>query len=588
MKKTFIAVCLIFLCLPIFAGGKTEFSDLIHPDTVVYTEITNPEALISQSDSVFGNLGLLQIAGIGSFRQEISKSLKNADLEFVDLSKPIGICSLGNENPMDPLSKEKTIIVLSVKGKKEFEKLKASLPTDKGLEIKLVDNFAVISDDPQLIAKLPYKKPMDISALKRRDENLLSICVNMQNTINTLNKEDIKQLLKTQDGPSANSADNSDKIIDALFTIREQSDSLTIYLNLEGPKIAADLEFEFIDGTKADEFILGMKKGKDVIDLYSLVPQNYIGSTVMHLDPESMKELSSMSTDLYIEDKFSQADKQRISQYIEEISNTLTGDIALAFDMDSSGYMQFILGMTAGPGLMSYNNYGGNIMDIMGLEAFGIARSSDPKKARDIYCDYLKDPVVYKFMAEMENQGIKYDYDIKRNIKISGIDFDEISYQIDMSESFENDAAGMSSMFSKMEMKFYLTDYKGMLLMAYGSKARRDAIDLIKNNGTLKSPLSKSADFIQNLKEIPADSQFIANLSISDLLSGMMSSFMGAFGGGTSMAQSGPGIIAYGKLDGGKAKISFFYDLSEIKEFMTIIGLLMQFGGGMNDGMGGI
>ena len=86
---------MLLLALPAFASAEKEIEDYIPAESTLLIEIHSLGDLISSTDDMLMELGLLSVLGINSIQSELFQE-EDYQLDFIDFDKPVYMDARGS------------------------------------------------------------------------------------------------------------------------------------------------------------------------------------------------------------------------------------------------------------------------------------------------------------------------------------------------------------------------------------------------------------------------------------------------------------------------------------------------------------
>ncbi len=573
MKKLLFIFLVTASVFSVYAGGSSELDKIVNPESFAYFEITNPDKGIEAVDAVLKDFGLMQILGIQSIKQELTKKSKKMDFQYVDFNKPFGFSLV---YAPDAAEKIGIIAYIPLKNKKDFDKLLQSFPAD-GNEVLVNDgSYAVMASDKILVKDFPYKKNFDMTPLKDKNKHLVAGYLSVDSLFEITNEDGrtFRELFEQELAQTPEMDLNIGKIFNAYFGLLDQIKEAVFYADMDGTIVSADAKLAFRDKTKADEFIRKIPAGNNIKAMLEYLPEGYMMNFAADTDSATTYALSEMILDLIYEDDMSNAHKAQIEGLMKAVSD-LSGPMAAACNMDYSKLMT--MSMMAGTTGQAPNMDRMDLMDLTGIKLFEVIESSNPKAFIEANRKIMESDAYINFIKDLGGETMKIDLSINSGIKYRGISFDEFTVDA-RTRRAKPDEGGYQIPSISMNFKIYTAENGKMVFMGIGEGIQDTIAEIITSGGKPKVSVLSNKAVLNELKEVPDDAVAVGTFSMMTMLNSMMSALTGGMDFGQLLGGGGnsAGGFTYMTIDKSDLLMKSKYDLSELQGFVSFLSMMMQ------------
>ncbi|MBN1648834.1 MAG: hypothetical protein JW874_12440 [Spirochaetales bacterium] len=575
MKKLLFIGLFVIIAAAVFAGGKSETDAYVHPDTIVYIELTNPDAAMQATDTLLKELGLMSILGINSVKQELIGKIKGVNPEYIDFSRPVtfSMVSPDGANPNG------LIMMIPLKDKKFFAEIEKSFTLGKDGDNDVIiraGTYALAANDKRLIEGMPFKRPLDLRSLDRKSGHLFSLYVSAENLMKlpAMTEEGIMAGLASVPGMETNPA--LAPILRGFVNVIQQAKSITMYADIAGTEISSETTVEFLDGSKASDFISGLAAKDDLSGMLGLLPSGYLGTFVIQNDKESNHKLTAMMYDLFDQKVMTPQVKEALLDFDNKIVELTDGPVAAAFDFDYGK----LLAMSMGPGMQQGGSM--DIVDMMGLQIYSVVKSGDPAAYRKVYGDMINSSAyqTYLKMSIGSNYSVKTNY--VRDQKVKGISVDRFDISMKTNQVSDQSKKQRQQIQKQtpdmnINLSMYIASNSGYIFIASGDKALNDLIKALGNSGKPVTPYNSVAAVNESFSAVPKNA-FMAT-TFSPLM--MINSMIGGLTGGLDLGlntdiENPASAVGFIEMKDGALYAESRYEAAELKAIITIMGMFIK------------
>ncbi len=608
MKKFIFKIIFLLIIIGFFISCGEQVSKiatLVPEEAVFFIMAENPDALFLEIDAFFESSSINLFTGSREvkllFGDVISSSGMN--LEWVDTTKPFGIAVLISSGfPGEP---EPIILMPLANADSDIEAIE-SFASPKGIIVKRVENYAILASSTDITEMYPLSAYLDLSSLSKYEDNSVTAYINMKSIMTKYGPMITGGLgmAKSMLGPEMTGMDTNpanaalfsqiidfyfvliEKIIDVAKNINDISYSTAV--NAKGVQLKSSSSV--MEDSYVADFVNKAGADGDIKGYAKYLPDDYMFTVLGNMNPEAAKMVGMGMLDALAELSFiDSADMDELNQMVNNIYDSLGSKTAAAVDF------KFNMGLLAGLTDMTSVEEDPASMtalfdDAISFDMIAVYELRDADLFRNTYKDAINGGLITKIINGFyEDIGMKFSLTYRENVAENGFEYDILSYDIYFSQFFESmgddspeakiqmQMAGMFMDVLMEKFNFYLHYKDNQCFMAMGADGLELLKSLVENDSYTGGNMSESAVFTDILANVPADSNYFFQFSVTGFMDMLVSTISGGQMNSLNITDT-TGLIGYGKFADNAMEGAIEYSSEEIAGLISNAGALMSLG----------
>jgi hypothetical protein len=529
MKKRFIRSigALIVLATLTACGFQDQgLSTLVPENAFGFVQITDPETFIKNIDAFSAPLGVKDIIGNLEIRDVLNTGLKGStglELSSFDLKKPLGLAVLP---PVGESPAFGFILYLPLlKPAEDGPKIKALLDASGEVTLSVAKGYAIFTQATGSIS-FPPAKPMKIPASLEFTPGAITIYGDLKSVLASYQKEwsqlkeqviaeldSLESVEPTAPDPGTRALTKA--MMGGLFGSVEQTKSMAVHIMADatGLRITDTIEFDKDGGIS--QVLKAIGPGKDIGLLARYMPMGHLMSGAMSGNAAAFGELYQTWISLFLaKSTLPDSDRDAWLKMMSDSIKLMGKNAAFGFDV------------ALNPDLLSMSPDAlmANPGEAFSLNLVMAQELTDPEAYQKLLRDTLSGGLMQKYLdAAMAETGFSLKMAIEDR-KDGDFAYQALSFDLSVgdpdklaltSDETRNAATIAASLMREFDTTMSLKGKK--LYLAMGDSSLESLKKMVSADQAEK-PITQNPIWSSWSKTVPADAQFIGNLSANRIV----------------------------------------------------------------------
>ena len=586
MKRKICFFRLFIFCsmVLLLSCGRKEntLRELIPDKTTVYIQAKNPGVLMENIDSFIDELGLKTLTGGRLFKEIFFTSLSSLtegeiDEHWFDLKRPAGVAYIP---PCEGSSKIGGFLIFLPADKKYTESIREMIGEKKEWDVGFFGGYAVVALQYDIGKEYPPAKTIDITKLKKYDDDSLSYYVNFSGIWKTGKREweGFKKEFNSSIARSASAfpGDLQKRIINfytGLLSLIEQIEEIDGSISTDARDLELRENTSFDETGEMAEFLKSLSPVENTGDFLKYLPADYLFSLVANMAPGDRRKLFSSFYNLIPQDMTDSSIDiwKEYRAIMAPYKNEFGFRASIAFDVDID-FEKIInsYNADAGPEVLPKS-----ILDLLGFKMMAVYEAENPLRVKKILKDTVESGGYSRFAdALLKKSGVVAEFSLEEK-KAEGFTYDEFSMKLDFREYLKKMGAGTKSLDKINSILSNIFNFI-RLYIGYGKNRVYVVIDkngaevmekLIKNDSCPGGLVESSAHFSKTISRMPHGSHFVYQCSVKRIIN-IIRKIPDLNYISEITIPDAPGITGYVRAKDNRVETAMYFPVIELKRYI--------------------